>query len=342
MQPFEALEDEFATHLIGLGWRAGRGNLTASVRDCVVACSSGTAALHLALEALGLPRGSRVVVPDLTMVACARAVHLAGLRPLLVDCGEDLLMDLDGLYDAVKAPGVSAVMAVHVYGRLVDMDHVETAAVSGPATLAIVEDMAELHGVAPHPATDAACWSFYRNKVIRGEEGGAVAFQDPAHAAKARRLRSLGFTDAHNFYHEPRGHNYRMANLLAAPIRESLARVNETIAVRRQIEAEYEVECPPALRMPPRACPWVYDLRIPGISAGKQNEVVRALRGAGIEARHCFKPMSTLPEFLQCKQSGGRLCDVMAREVIYLPIEPGRTTTGEVRRAFGIIRRNVL
>lgn len=334
MQPFELLEDEFAAHLNRLGWAGSRSN--------VVACSSGTAALHLALEALHLPKGSSVVMPDLTMVACARAVHLADLHPVLVDCGEDLLMDLDGLYNAVKTPGTSAIMAVHVYGRRVDMDHVETAAVCGPVPLAVVEDMAELHGVAPHPATDAACWSFYKNKVIRGEEGGAVVFRDPAHAAHARRLRSLGFTAEHDFHHEPHGHNYRMANLLAAPILASLAGLRETLAVRRQIEAEYEVECPPALRMPPRACPWVYDLRIPGISAGKQNEVVRALRGAGIEARHCFKPMSTLPEFLQCKQAGGRLCDVLAREVIYLPIEPGRTTTGEVRRAFEVIRRTVL
>lgn len=335
MQPFEVLEDEFATHLTGLGWAGSRSN--------VVACSSGTAALHLALEALRLPRGSAVVMPDLTMVACARAVHLAGMTPVLVDCGEDLLVDLDGLYRAVKTAGASAVMAVHVYGRRVDMDHVETASVYGPAPLAVVEDMAELHGVAPHPATDAACWSFYRNKVIRGEEGGAVVFRDPAHAAKARRLRSLGFTDEHNFYHLPWGHNYRMANLLAAPILASLAGLRETLAVRRQIEAEYEVECPPALRMPPRACPWVYDLRIPEMTAVRQDEVVRTLREEGIEARHCFKPMSTLPEFETCPRvSGTRLCDVLAREVIYLPIEPGRTTTGEVRRAFEVIRQVLL
>jgi dTDP-4-amino-4,6-dideoxygalactose transaminase len=133
-----------------------------------------------------------------------------------------------------------------------------------------------------------------------------------------------------------------MANLLAAPIRESLARVNETIAVRRQIEAEYDAECPPAWRMPPRACPWVYDLRIPGMTAVRQDEVIRTLREEGIEARHCFKPMSTLPEFSACDRIGGRVCDGMAREVIYLPIEPGRTTTGEVRRAFEVIRRTVL
>ena len=104
MQPHERLELEFAD------W--------AGVKN-VVACSSGTAALHLALEALELPRGAKVLVPDFTMVACARAVTLAGLVPVFVDCGEDMLISIDQLEQAVyKLNGEAhAIMPVHVYGR---------------------------------------------------------------------------------------------------------------------------------------------------------------------------------------------------------------------------------
>src|SRR5262245_15578515 len=82
----------------------------------VVVCSSGTAALHLALEALPIPKGSLVLVPDFTMIACARAVTLAGLTPNFIDCGDDLLMDPTAAFLAAPADA-RAIMPVHVYGR---------------------------------------------------------------------------------------------------------------------------------------------------------------------------------------------------------------------------------
>ena len=65
----------------------------------MVACSSGTAALHLALESLKLPNGSYVAVPDYTMIACARAVTLAGLKPVFIDCTSDLLIDVEKIWN---------------------------------------------------------------------------------------------------------------------------------------------------------------------------------------------------------------------------------------------------
>lgn len=89
MEAYESLEQEFAQ------WQGldPRG---------MVACSSGTAALHLALEALQLPQGSQVIVPDYSMIACPRAVVLADLRPVFVDCDEQLLMDLKKLDEILR------------------------------------------------------------------------------------------------------------------------------------------------------------------------------------------------------------------------------------------------
>jgi perosamine synthetase len=306
----------------------------------VVACSSGTAALHLALEALQLPPGSEVLVPDFTMIACPRAVTLAGLTPVFVDCGEDLLIDFEGVKTGYFSPATGAVMPVAIYGRKVGAKLFEKAEQYG---VKIVEDLAEAHGVRPRPDTDAACWSFYRNKIVAGEEGGAVAFEDPYHADVARMLRSLGFTEAHDFTHRPRGCNYRLADSLASLILSSLERFGANLAWRRDAEAVYDAECPGGWRMSPRDAPWTYDLRLRGCKPGDVDRAVAALKAEGVEARHGFKPCQNQEEYRGCRlvaDCAPSRSYVAAREVLYLPLRPGLTWS-DARRAFDIIRRVV-
>ena len=293
MEPYQQLETEFGAW-VGV--------------ENVIACASGTAALHLALESLQLPPSAGVILPDYTMVACARAVALAGLRPIFVDCGPDLLMDPELLELAAERYPAAAIMAVHVYSRRCAMGAVHE--VAGKYDLKVVEDLAEAHGVPPDARSDAACWSFYRNKIIAGEEGGAVAFRDSEAAILASQLRSLGFTAAHDFVHVPRGHNYRMSNAHAAAILTSLRAVEANLFARRRAEAVYDRACPPAWRLSPRDAPWVYDLRIPGLYRETQLAVVRELNADGVAARVGFWPMSRQPEFrdqrLVARPDGGR------------------------------------
>lgn len=294
----------------------------------MVACSSGTAALHLALESLKLPQGSLVLVPDYTMVACARAVVMAGLVPVFVDCGDDLLMDMEVIEDYYRwrlSPGqgsgtVCAAMAVHVYGRRCNMTMLGEWASRQGGPVWLVEDLAEAHGVFPHRLTDAACWSFYKNKIIAGEEGGAVSFRSKDKADLARRLRSLGFTETHDFQHVPRGHNYRMADCLAEKVLNGLAVSGGAISARRIYEARYDAVCPPEWKRPGRNAPWVYDVRIPGLTYAKQLEVVQVLNRRGIEARCGFRPMSEQEEFEDCLVVGRGNAAKIAPEVFYLPL----------------------
>ncbi len=335
MQSYEQLEREIAE------W---------SGMPHVIACSSGTAALHLALEALQLPRGSKVVVPDFMMIACPRAVTLAGLEPVFVDCDERLCM-ADGVWGQAVAPETHAVMFVHVYGRRCQFPKEWD---EYGASLSIVEDLAEAHGVQPHPQTDAACWSFYKNKIIAGEEGGAVGFRDLKRAALARQLRSLGFTDEHDFTHVPRGCNYRLSNANAELITHNFRPKRETrynqvdsplwiwkVNKRREAETWYDELCPSEWRMSPRDAPWVYDLRIPGMMPLRQTELVRALRAAGVEARHAFKPCSQQEEYRYCPVYGSGNAAVASREIVYLPLTPGQVTRESARRAFEVIRKVV-
>ncbi len=319
----------------------------------MVACSSGTAALHLALEALQLPQGAEILTPDFTMIACPRAVTLAGLTPVFVDCDERLLMDPALVERALLGRGAGAIMAVHVYGRRCDMVRLQHLA--GTYGIPMIEDLAEAHGVRPNGNTDAAAWSFYVNKIVSGAEGGAVWFRNREHARLARSLRSLGFTDAHDFTHRPRGHNYRMSNVHAELILDSLlgdgcmvgpGRWNaaERIERRREIESWYDVACPAEWRMPPRDAVWVYDLRVKGVTVEQQDGVVKELNGTGIAARHGFKPCSSQEEYERHRavwavsREGGTQAERASREVVYLPVQPGVTTEKDVRLAFEVLK----
>src|SRR5262245_36212374 len=112
LQEYESLEQEWAV-------------VNGIDPHCMTVCSSGTAALHLALETLrhkfGWTSRSEVLVPDFTFVACARAVVLAGLTPIFIDCGPDLTLDTELLQLATSATTV-AIMPVHLYGRRCNMD----------------------------------------------------------------------------------------------------------------------------------------------------------------------------------------------------------------------------
>lgn len=309
----------------------------------IVGCSSGTAALHLALESFRL-RPGKVIVPDLTMVACARAVSLARLEPIFVDCDDYLLMDMRMFRAAVKWCGrnLRAVMAVHLYGRQQNMASIyeilrQELGEEWPNQVKVIEDLAEAHGIKPGGFTDASCWSFYRNKVVAGEEGGAIAFRESMFANNARCLRCLGFTPHHDFSHVPGGHNYRLANCLAEKILTSLGQYEGNLADRRRIEALYDQHCPKTWLMPPRQVPWVYDLRIPGLAC--QDRLVHILRHEGIEARHCFKPMCHQQEYDHCRTFVRGNASKAAKEVVYLPIQPGVTEISYTRYAFEVIRR---
>lgn len=282
----------------------------------MVACSSGTAALHLALEAL--PNCTRYLLPNFTMVACARAVVLAGGLPGFLDCDDKLLMDFALL---PRGNGVSrCIMPVHIYGRRCDMAQLQNWRANWPSSPTfVVEDLAEAHGIKPHPATDAACWSFYSNKIVHGEEGGAVWFRNLEHAALARQLRCLGFTDAHDFMHVPRGHNYRMSNMHATVILDSIKRYCYNISRRRALESWYDGHMPLGVQMPARDVPWVYDIKLPGYV--HTTELVRVLNHNGIAARLAFKPMTLQPEFSTALRYGGNNAVEASNSILYLPLD---------------------
>lgn len=205
----------------------------------VTAVNSGTAALHLALVALGLGPGDEVIVPSFTFAATANAVRLVGAEPVFVDI-DPLTYCVDPV--AVRAavtPSTRAVMPVHLYGHPADMTAI--ARIAEEHELLVVEDAAQAHGARwagtrVGSSSDAAAFSLYPTKNMTAGEGGMVSTRDAAVDRMLRLLRNQGMEQ--RYANEVIGFNARMTDIHAAIGRVQLRKVLGWTA-QRQANAAY-------------------------------------------------------------------------------------------------------
>jgi perosamine synthetase len=208
-----------------------------------VAVSSGTAALHLGLLALGIGPGDEVIVPAYTFPATANVVELVGARAVFVDVDpRTFLMRIDQVAAAVT-PRTRAVLAVHLFGRPVAWEELQTAV---PQEVALVEDAAGALGAryrgTPCGALGAlGCLSFHPRKIVTTGEGGAVTTDEAELAEAVRRLRHHGITIAGGEVDIPvAGVNYRLPDVLCALGIPQLERLEQLLAARERVAAWYE------------------------------------------------------------------------------------------------------
>ncbi|MDX6519337.1 MAG: hypothetical protein QOF50_2183 [Gaiellaceae bacterium] len=205
-----------------------------------VAVSSGTAALHLAVLALGLAEGDEVLVPAYTFPATANVVALAGARPVLVDVDPATLnLDPAKVYEAVT-PRTRAVLAVHLFGRPLDWEELQNAV---PPDVRLLEDAAgalgaQWRGMPCGGLGEMACLSFHPRKVVTTGEGGAVTTSSDELADAIRRMRNHGIEPGEFEISEP-GLNYRLSDILCAVGIPQLRRLDELLAARRSVAERY-------------------------------------------------------------------------------------------------------
>ncbi len=319
-------EREYVDETIRDGWISSQGPFVSRFEEAFaayndsahgVACSSGTAALTLALRALGVGPGDEVIVPEFTMIASAWAVTYTGATPVFVDCGDDLNIDVSLIEEKIT-PRTKVIMPVHVYGRRCDMAALLDLAYQ--YNLRVVEDSAEAHGI--RPSGDIACFSLFANKIITSGEGGVCLTDDPRLADQMRHLRAMAFTREHNFLHKKLAYNFRMTSMQAAVALGQTERLDEILELRRGIEKRYDEglrDVPGVTLMPPRDVLWMYDLR-----AARREELREFLAGHGIETRLFFKPMSRQPMYLDPCWSTLR-ANRFAEDGLYLPTYTGLT-----------------
>ncbi|MFD7667122.1 DegT/DnrJ/EryC1/StrS family aminotransferase [Streptomyces sp. NPDC059788] len=323
-------ELEYVTGAVGDGWISSQGPMVQRFERAFadyngvahgVSCSSGTAALTLALRALGIGPGDEVIVPEFTMIASAWAVTYTGATPVFVDCGDDLNIDVTRIEEKITAR-TKAIMPVHIYGRRCDMDAIMDIAYQ--YNLRVVEDSAEAHGI--RPVGDIACYSLFANKIITAGEGGICLTDDPQLAGQVAHLRAMAFTKDHSFLHKKVAYNFRMTAMQAAVALAQTERLDEILATRSEIERRYDeglAGIPGITLMPRRDVLWMYDLR-----AERREELREFLAGESIETRLFFKPMSRQPMYLDPVWPSLK-ANTFAEDGLYLPTHTGLTASDQ-------------
>lgn len=311
-----ARELEYVTECIETNWISSQGRFVqrfegefAQLTDqpWALAVTSGTTALHLALEALGVGEGDEVIVPAFTFAATANAVIHARARPVLVDVEPGTWTMSARAVESALSSRTRAIIPVHMYGNPCDMGPILELAVRHD--LLVVEDCAEALGATyrGRPAGsmgDAATFSFYGNKVITTGEGGMVVFRDGGVARRAKRLRDHGMSPERRYWHEEVGFNYRMTNLQAAVGTAQLERLPGFLSKHRRTAERYrellgdvdslahQVEQPGCT-----SSWWLYTVLVDPASGLARDEIIDKLARAGIETRPAFPPLHVMPPY---------------------------------------------
>ena len=266
----------------------------------VVSCANGTDALLVALQAIGVKRGSKVALPNLTFWATFEAVAQLGAIPVLVDVDpDDLQVSLDQLRSAHDAHRFEALMLVHLYGwtsaRLL-----EIRAFCKERGIAIVEDGAQCFGVEAFgepvlAGAGLATLSFYPAKVVGGAmDGGAITVASKEHEAFLRSICNHGRSDHYSYAHV--GWNSRMGGLQAAFLSRVLDELPVILESRRKSAAWYrerfaaDAVAKKHVRVygPPAGVVENGYLNVITVEGKRGQEIVDALKAAGIGAARTY------------------------------------------------------
>ena len=301
-----------------------------------VALSSGTAALHLALLAVGARPGDTVWTSTLTFAATANAIAYVGARPVFVDSDRaswnlDPELFVPALDRAAREGALPrALIGVDLYGQCADWEPI--AAACQHHGVVVIEDAAEALGATyrGRPAGsfgDLATLSFNGNKIITTSGGGMLLGSNKALLDRARHLATQAREPVRHYEHREIGFNYRLSNLLAAVGRAQLADLDRRVAARRAIRARYRAalgDLPGWSFMPEasfgQATFWLTTATIDSAVAGEtRDHVIDRLAAANIEARPVWKPLHLQPAFSGAQVLRGHIAEGLFRDGICLP-----------------------
>jgi perosamine synthetase len=263
---------------------------------------NGTLALALGLMALDIGPGDEVLVPDITFAASANAVLMVGAVPVFVDVEPDSFQIDVARAEAAVTARTRAVMPVHLYGGLCDMDAVN--AFAGRRGLVVIEDAAQAIGVSRggrHAGSfgDVGCFSFFADKTITTGEGGYVVCRDPAVHRRLLYLRNQGRLKRGSFVHDEIGYNFRITDIQAAMGLAQIRKLDAIVSAKRAHHRAYrhalaDVRQVRVLHAEPE------DGFVPFrcvVMTERANELTAWLEASHIEVRAVFTPLHRQPCF---------------------------------------------
>jgi perosamine synthetase len=273
-----------------------------------VATSSGTAALHLAVRAIGLQPGDEVITTPFSFVASANCLLFEGARPVFVDVQPDTLnIDPTHVRRAISAR-TRAILGVDVFGHPADWD--ELRALADEFGLRLIEDSAEAlgsryRGRAAGGLGDCGVFGFYPNKQITTGEGGALVTDDSALAELCASLRNHGReADGDEWMeHKRLGYNYRLSEVACALGLAQLARLDDTMRRRARVAAWYDARLArhktlrrPLVRDDVQLSWFVYVVRLADdLTRADRDRIIAALHARGVGCRNYFPPIHLQP-----------------------------------------------
>lgn len=317
-----------------------------------VAMSTGTAALHIALLIAGVKPDEEVLVSDLTFIAPANAIRYANAWPVLIDA-EPVYWQMDvgraidflendcgwtggKLINKITGRRVSAIVPVHILGHPVDLDPLIE--VANKYKLAIVEDAteslgSEYRGRKVGNLAHIGCFSFNGNKIITTGGGGMIVTNDPGLAAKARYLSTQAKDDPIEYVHSQTGFNYRLSNVQAALGCAQMELLDEFVAIKRGIAAEYAkafADVPGVTMMSEaswaRSIFWLNTVLIDAEDYGEDSRtLMRRLAPRGIQARPLWEPLHRSQALSGVQSVGGEVADDINQRALSLPSSVGMT-----------------
>jgi perosamine synthetase len=360
-------EGEYVSECITTGWVSSVGPFVERFEKelatyCgaghAVAATSGTAALHLALLALGIERDDEVLVSDLTFIAPVNTIRDVGAHPVLVDAEsrhwqmdaalvEDFLRhqcrpENNGLVNRVSGRRVRAILCVHVLGHPADLDALRTLA--DEFGLGLIEDGAEALGASYREKRvgtfgDAGCFSFNGNKTFTTGGGGMLVTNNPRLAAHARYLSTQAKDDPVEYLHNEVGFNYRLTNILAAIGCAQLEQAAAFLDAKQRIAQVYQDAFADLPGVTPQeqaagatSSHWLYSVRIDAAKTGyTARDLMKQLATKQIQSRPLWQPMHLTGAHRACRFLGQGISAALYEETLSLPSSVNLTPTDQGR-----------
>ena len=280
-----------------------------------VACQSGTAGLHIALQICGVSCNDLVIVPTLTFIAAVNPVRYLGADPVFMDCDDSLCMDPEKLeefcreeciyknntlYHKETGRRIAAVVVVHVFGNMADMEVILR--IAEQYNLKVVEDATEAIGTKYETGLyagrfagtmgDIGVYSFNGNKIITTGGGGMIVSRNMEHLKEAKHLTTQAKADEANFIHDEVGYNYRLTNLQAALGIAQLEQLEIFISTKKRNYELYRKLLPEnaglsilKFREGIRSNCWFYSLMCEDLSVWRPAEIIEKLKEHHIQTR---------------------------------------------------------
>lgn len=356
---FEGNEEKYVLDAVHQGWVSTGGAYITQLEEkmaeflnvpMTVACQSGTAALHLALMECGVQPGDCVIVPTVTFIAAVNPVKYQFASPVFMDCDDSLCMDpeklrlfcetecekkADGLYRKADGSKVKAIVVVHVFGNLADMERIMQ--IADQYGLKVIEDATEALGskftegkyAGQYAGTigDFGAYSFNGNKIITTGGGGALTAKDLNAAKHAKYISTQAKDDVHYYIHNEVGYNYRMTNLQGAlgvaqmeELPEFIERKQKNYSVYRELLQDSKTGYLLPFREGTESNKWFYSYVLDrNVVKAELRDIITELEKEGVQTRAIWGLIHEQKPYADCTAFQIQKATDYSRRVINLP-----------------------